>query len=161
MNYIDESSKRIITIHEVRRANPDKSLPDGRDYPDLGYRFIFPTEKPSALLNHIVEEDFPEEVNGKWVQVWKQVELPPAPVEVPQEVTRFQAKIALHHFSMFDAAEEYCTSPGTPLEVREAWLSAQVFRRNSPTIISLKDSPLALTDEQLDEMFIFAFKIEA
>lgn len=161
MNYIEIASEKIVGIDDVRRAHPKLSLPDGRDYPELGFRLIHPTEQPEALPNHYVAADNPVLIDGKYYEAWRQVELTPPQPEVPQAVSRFQARMALHHFGMFEEAESFCTSEAAPLEVKEAWVSAQEFRRNSPTILSLKDSPLALTDEQLDEMFSFAGTVEA
>lgn len=159
--YYNVETHKIETIHQLRHSFPDKSLPDGRDYPELGRRLIHTPPKPEPLENHYISLGPVVEIDGRYEYTYIQNELTPSEPEVPQSVSRFQARMALHHFGMFEEAESFCTSEAAPLEVKEAWVSAQEFRRNSPTILSLKDSPLALTDEQLDEMFSFAGTVEA
>lgn len=159
--YYNVETHKIETIHQLRQSFPDKSLPDGRDYPELGRRLIHTPPKPEPLENHYITLGPVVEIDGRYEYTYIQKELTPSEPGVPQSVSRFQARMALHHFGMFEEAESFCTSEAAPLEVKEAWVSAQEFRRNSPTILSLKDSPLALTDEQLDEMFSFAGTVEA
>ena len=50
--------------------------------------------------------------------------------------------------------------PTTPFIAKEAWDSAQVFKRNSPTVITL-GAGLKLTEEQIDELFKAALEIQA
>lgn len=76
------------------------------------------------------------------------------------EVSRFQARVALHNFGLFDAVEAAMSSADTPFLAKEAWASASLFRRVSPTVAAIA-SGLALTDEQLDELFKSAEKIQA
>lgn len=83
----------------------------------------------------------------------------PAPV-VPQVVSRFQARAALHLAGLLDDVEALMAAPGTPALAKLAWADAQEFKRNSPTVLSLSAS-LGLTEAQLDALFITAAGIEA
>ena len=79
---------------------------------------------------------------------------------VPQAVSRFQARMALRAAGMFDAVEAMMADPEAPIAAVEAWQTAQEFRRLSPTISAMAQA-LGLTDEQLDDLFRAAGKIEA
>ena len=76
------------------------------------------------------------------------------------EVSRFQARAALLQAGLLDDIEAYMADPATDPFVRIAWQDAQVFKRQSPTVLSLQPL-LGLTDEQLDDLFRFAATIEA
>ena len=100
--------------------------------------------------------------NGQWVFV-----NPPDPEQeeppldgVPQVVTRFQARAALHLAGLLTTVESLMTDPQTDMLARLAWQDAQEFRRQSPTVLSMA-ATLGLTDEQLDALFTTAAGIEA
>lgn len=76
------------------------------------------------------------------------------------EVTRFQARAALYQFGLLDAVETQMKSEDTPMLARIAWQDASVFKRMSPTVLSLAGL-LALTDEQLDDLFKLAATLDA
>lgn len=83
------------------------------------------------------------------------VELP----SVPQEVTRFQALAALHLNGLLARVKAIMADPATdPLTVL-AFDSAQTFKRYSPMVLAMA-AALSLTDQQLDDLFISASKIE-
>lgn len=84
----------------------------------------------------------------------------PFKAPVPHEVSRFQARAALLQSGYLDDIEAYMADPATDPFVRVAWQDAQVFKRQSPTVLSLQPL-LGLTDEQLDDLFRFAATIEA
>ena len=84
----------------------------------------------------------------------------PDRVPVPSEVSRFQARAALLQTGLLGDIEAYMADPATDPFVRIAWQDAQVFKRNSPTVLSLQPL-LGLTDEQLDDLFRFAATIVA
>lgn len=87
--------------------------------------------------------------------------VPPPPFSpVPSEVSRFQARAALLQAGLLDDIEAYMADPATDPFVRLAWQDAQVFKRNSPTVLSLQPL-LGLTDGQLDDLFRFAATIVA
>lgn len=76
------------------------------------------------------------------------------------EVSRFQARVALQNFGLFDAVNQALSAPDAPFLAKEAWESASVFRRMSPTVMAMAGI-LGLNDEQLDELFRAAKEIQA
>ena len=80
--------------------------------------------------------------------------------DVPQVVTRFQARAALHLAGLLTTVESLMTDPQTDMLARLAWQDAQEFRRQSPTMLSMA-ATLGLTDAQLDALFTTAAGIEA
>lgn len=79
---------------------------------------------------------------------------------IPQSVTRFQARAALHLAGHLEAVEALMAHGDTPMLARLAWVDAQEFRRQSPTVLAMAQA-LGLTDDQLDELFTSAAQIEA
>ena len=86
----------------------------------------------------------------------------PQPVEpgVPQVVSRFQARAALHLAGVLPAIEALMSDPQTDALSRIAWQDAQEFRRTSPTVLAMA-AAVGLTGEQLDDLFTTAAGIEA
>lgn len=74
----------------------------------------------------------------------------PPEIPVPDAVSRFQARAALHQAGLLEAAEAAVAT--SDMIVRLAWQDAQEFRRDSPTVATLADA-LGLTPAQLDELF--------
>lgn len=85
---------------------------------------------------------------------------PPQPVTVPQSVTRFQARAALHLAGHLQQIEVLMSAPEMDMLARLAWQDAQEFRRTSPTVAAMAQA-LGLTDAQVDQLFITARGIEA
>lgn len=90
---------------------------------------------------------------------------PPSIEEVQQwrdgfEVSRFQARAALHIAGRLASIEAYMADPETDTLVKLAWQDAQVFRRMSPSVLALQPM-LSMTDTQLDDFFLFAGTITA
>ena len=79
---------------------------------------------------------------------------------VPQIVSRFQARAALHLAGLLETVETMMALPETPALAKLAWADAQEFKRNSPTVLSLSAS-LGLTEAQLDALFTTAAGIDA
>lgn len=101
-----------------------------------------------------------------WQNGWVFVN-PPEPEQeepplngVPQVVTRFQARAALHLAGLLTTVESLMTDPQTDMLARLAWQDAQEFRRQSPTVLSMA-ATLGLTDAQLDALFTTAAGIDA
>jgi len=113
-------------------ASPDDTEPHGRQ--------IFEDLKAEAA--EYVEPEPPE----------------PQPEPVPQTISRFQARAALHQAGYL-AQMQTAIESADPI-VKMAWEDATEFRRNSPTVLAFAET-LGLTDEQLDEMFRTAAQIEA
>lgn len=83
----------------------------------------------------------------------------PAPV-VPQVVSRFQARAALHLAGLLDDVEAMMALPETPVLAKLAWADAQEFKRDSPSLLGIAGA-LGLTETQLDDLFTTAAGIEA
>ena len=77
---------------------------------------------------------------------------------VPVEITRFQARAALHLAGLHDDAEA-AIAQANPLS-RIAWEHANVYRRDSPTVISIGQQ-LGLSEADMDELFKTAASITA
>ncbi len=87
--------------------------------------------------------------------------LRPVPVpSVPQVVSRFQARAALHLAGLLDDVEAMMALPETPVLAKLAWADAQEFERGSPTIAALAGQ-IGLTEAQIDQLFMDAAGIKA
>ena len=102
------------------------------------------------------------EVNVKTGEVTEHPDLPPTPqpVMIPQIVSRFQARAALHLAGLLDDVEALMTAQDTPALAKLAWADAQEFKRTSPTVLTMA-AALGLTEQQLDDLFTAAAGIEA
>lgn len=109
------------------------------------------------------EVDVPE---GHPLPEWTQAlipttrQIPEIVVQVPQTVTRFQARAALHLAGLLPSIEALMADENTPALAKLAWTDAQEFKRTSPTIATMA-AALGLTSEQLDQLFITAAEIDA
>lgn len=79
---------------------------------------------------------------------------------VPQSVSRFQARAALHLAGLLKQVEAVIADPSTPVLAKLAWQDAQEFKRTSPTIAAMS-AALGLTEQQLDDLFTTAAGIDA
>lgn len=88
--------------------------------------------------------------------------LPADPIvpAIPQVVSKFQAKAALHQAGLLAQVEALMASESTPMLARLAWADAQEFRRTSPTVAAMA-AALGLDDAALDALFTQAASIEA
>lgn len=82
------------------------------------------------------------------------------PTAVPQVVSRFQARAALHMAGLLDDVEAMMALPETPVLAKLAWADAQEFKRNSPSLLGIAGA-LGLTEQQIDDLFTTAAGIEA
>lgn len=103
-------------------------------------------------------------LNGSWTVATKVIALPPEPEPnepaVPQVVSRFQARAALHLNGILEEVDALMMSAETDAIARIAWTDAQEFYRQSPTILGI--APLLdLSDEDLDNLFIVAAGLQA
>lgn len=85
---------------------------------------------------------------------------PSAPTSVPETVTRFQARAALHLAGHLSAVEALMANEATPVLARLAWQDALTFERQSPTVAGMAQA-LGLSDADIDLLFITAAQIEA
>lgn len=102
------------------------------------------------------------EINIQTGEVTEHPDLPPTPqpVLIPQIVSRFQARAALHLAGLLDDVEALMAAPGTPALAKLAWADAQEFKRTSPTVQTMA-AAIGLTEAQLDELFTTAAGIDA
>lgn len=77
---------------------------------------------------------------------------------IPLSVTRFQARAAIQLAGLLDDAEA-AIAEAHPLS-RIAWEHAHVYRRDSPTLISIGQQ-LGLSEADMDELFKTAASITA
>lgn len=89
--------------------------------------------------------------NGVWTRT---------PQSVPESVSRFQARAALHLAGLLESVEAVMQNPETDMLAKLAWQDAQSFERQSPTVQALAEA-LSLSAEQLDELFSTAAGIKA
>lgn len=85
---------------------------------------------------------------------------PPAPPTVPQVVSRFQARAALHLAGLLPQVDALMADPATDMLARLAWQDAAEFRRTSPVLLAMS-AALGLTDAQLDDLFTTAHGVTA
>ena len=81
------------------------------------------------------------------------------PIQIPQEVTRFQARAALYQSGLFEAVEAEIAKPETDIMLKLAWQDALTFKRNSSFVTGMA-AILELSEEQLDQLFVLAAGIE-
>lgn len=85
--------------------------------------------------------------------------LTPVLVPVPEEVTRFQARAALHLSGLLSTVEAVMTNEQTPVLTRLAWVDALSFRRHSPAVVGMAQT-FGWSDSEVDDLFRLAQTIE-
>ena len=118
--------------------------------PPEGSRFAEYTPKTGGIA-------FGKKHMGNKVFEWPPGYTPPK--NVPEVVTKAQAKIALLDAGLLDTVEAMMVDPSTPRPHRIAWADAQEFRRTSPTLAAMA-AALNLTSDQVDDLFIAARQVE-
>lgn len=78
---------------------------------------------------------------------------------VPEQVSRVQARVALHQAGLLDQVEAIIADPATDPVTVIAYTDATTFDRKSPTLAALA-SALGLTDTDLDNLFVAASQVE-
>lgn len=136
---------------------PNPLLPE--QAAELGYAIVELVD-PGAESWDVVVELSPELVAGVWRQRWQVTPGTPPPLPVPEMVSRFQARAALHLAGLLDDVEALVADPQTDMLTRLAWQDAQEFRRASPTVAAIA-AALGMSDAQLDDLFRTAAGIVA
>lgn len=85
--------------------------------------------------------------------------LTPVLVPVPEEVTRFQARAALHLSGLLSTVEAVMTNEQTPVLTRLAWVDALSFKRHSPAVVGMAQM-FGWSDSEVDDLFRLAQTIE-
>ena len=104
----------------------------------------------NSSATFVLHEATPEEVPTQSKEEWR----------ATTEVSRFQARVALYNFGLLEAVNKMMSDPSTPFIAKEAWESAGVFKRNSPTVAAM-GAGLKLTEDQIDELFKAALEVQA
>lgn len=125
------------------------------------------TDSPSIIVRIADDAHIPADpANTDWqaYQRWLDAGNEPEPYQppepVPQSVTRFQARAALHLAGLLPQVEALMSDPATDPPARIAWQDAQEFRRQSPTVLAMAQA-LGLSEQQLDQLFTTAASLEA
>jgi hypothetical protein len=125
--------------------------------------FVYGPEISLTAENH-AEYDYPvdgwywfDSLDAAMIALLAQTEVENG---VPQSVTSFQARAALHVGGWLERVEALMADPNIDPVARIAWEYAQELQRQSPTVAAFADA-LGLTDWQVDELFIQAAQIKA
>lgn len=114
-------------------------------------------EFKSKIIDKTKEEfrDFPDFLEGHIFLAYDNGFCTQAPVVVPKSITMRQARLQLLEVELLDEVEAF-VSQDRKWQIE--WEYANEVYRDSPLTSALK-SLLALTDEQIDTMFIEASKL--
>ena len=150
--YIKESTQTPMTIHEIRAAHTNMSIPNGADLTEFGYLPL--VDAPVAPSGHTAQRGNPELVDGAWRYAYTYS------LNVPQAVTMRQARLALLAAGKLTTANAAIAAmPGTEGDAaRIEWEYAHEVRRDAALVAGMA-SVLGLADEQLDGLFIAAAAI--
>ena len=159
MNYIHEATGTVVHIAAIREAHPNMSIPDGADLTGVGYLRILPAlEIPGPGEGQIVVQRSPQLIAGQWREVFA---IEPAPVVVPQQITRAQGKATLTKTGRWSAILAYVETIPDPTEkamVQVALHDTLNWERTSPTVLQAA-AALGMTSAEMDELFISAAKV--
>lgn len=139
------------------RRNAFGSIDLELEHPSLGW--IAFTADPDDTEPH-GRQLYTAAMNGQFGEVAPYVPPPAPPRQVPQTVSRFQARAALHIAGLLDQVNTLMADPETPMLSRLAWQDAQEFRRQSPTVLTMA-AALGLSEEDVDNLFITAAQVQA
>lgn len=133
----------------------------GTFYPDD----VFYTNAPSDLVD-VVPGEYEKCMARNANQCFRHIgngvfevfDMPPAPPVIPQKVTKFQAKAALHMAGLLETVEAAIQSEQTDFLTKLAWNEVNSFERQSSMVLNLA-AVLNLSEEQLDQLFVTAAAI--
>jgi hypothetical protein len=91
-----------------------------------------------------------------WASGITEPSVPPPPV--PQQVTPYQARVALLGAGLLDTVNALMAHEDTPAPAKIAWEYATYIERHSPFITALAPA-LGLTEQQVDDLFVAAYGI--
>ena len=159
MNYLDDQD-HVVAVDVIRAAHPNMSIPEGADLSDIGYRRILPAiEIPEPGEGQIVVQRSPQLIAGQWREVFA---VEPAPVVVPQQITRAQGKATLIKTGRWSAILAYVDTISDPTEKAMAQVALHdtlTWQRTSPFLTTAAGA-LGMTSEQLDDLFVTASGIQ-
>ena len=82
----------------------------------------------------------------------------PAIAPIPQIITNYQGKVTLDYYQLLDDVEAYMALEDTPKQYKLAWATG-AFERQSALLQGIAEL-FNLTDEQIDQMFIYGATIQ-
>lgn len=147
MRYVNQTTNTIHYIADIRRENPNVSIPDDADCTDFGYEFLI--ESPAPQQDGFQARELPP-VNN--VQQW---ELVAVPVVVPQSITARQTRLVLLSLGLLDDVDALVAADRA---YQITWEYATEIERNNPILIALA-TQLNMTDVQIDNLFIAGAKL--
>lgn len=154
--FLDYQNRTVVSVSDLQWNNAEHTM--------LTANVLFDELED---LGPVPFTTFADADTAHGVEVWTKAlageygaisEYTPPPPHIPQVVSRFQARAALHLAGHLPAVEAAILA-SDPL-TQMAWQDAQEFRRNSPTILSLA-AVLGLSDNDVDDLFIAASEILA
>lgn len=137
-------------VVELWPHDPDAPMPD-------------PQPEPSAVFApDIADKMFAcdAEVKEGWLYDGKVFAEPPAPPTqppiVPNEVTNWQARAALHDAGLFDQVDAAVKAAAAQYpKISYAWEYGNTFLRSSEFIVTMA-AQLGLSSQQIDDLFVAA-----
>lgn len=94
---------------------------------------------------------------GQPGQKWDGSSFVAGPVKVPQQVTAYQAKLALSNAGLYTTIDNYISASGTQAE-KLAWQYQQTYERPDVMLNQIM-AAIGQTSTQVDQLFINAFAI--
>lgn len=157
MDYINVKTQVKLSLLDLC-TQENASIPPGHDFGDWEFVRDVPPTVPAG--SHLELSGTVQQADGHFYYNYNVVVDAVPPVVVPVSVSRFQAIAALYNGNYLTTVENYFADANTPIIQKLAWQNAQAFERQSPTVKALQ-TLLALTDEQVDQLFITAAAIVA
>lgn len=156
-DYVHAATSTRTGIKAIRRAHPERSIPDGADLSSIGYLPLERTDPPVPAPDEIIVPGPPEEYEpGKWCESW--LTRPAPPPSVPASVTPRQARLALRAAGLLDqvpAAIVAIEDPDVRTDVEIEWEYSTAIERAHAWVDSL-GTALGLDSDGLDQLFIAA-----
>lgn len=144
-----------VTHLQIRKENPNTSFGDvipPETAKEFGYDEVVKVDVPQQD-GYVFYEGEPVEENGVWKQTWI------GEKQIPTQVTRLGAIVALDAFQLLDTVEVYMSLESTPRQFKLAWKNAIYFERDSGVLVEAAKL-LNLSEEDIDSLFIYANKVK-
>lgn len=143
--------------NEVTPAMPEHTVPGGTQSVVLQSTSYHPTQlelihADCATHGVTIEGDDAQAV-AEWVADY--VPPPPAPVQVPQEVSALQGLLAIDAAGLAEVYEAWAHSPDRTFAQKAFINKAQTWKRSDPTL-SAAAADIGLTEANLDALFTAA-----
>lgn len=152
----------------IKQRHPQISFTDIFAPPDgEGYALVQETPRPESNPDtENLEEDVPENVDGRWVQKWKIVPLTDGEIATRLQVKRqgtttplFNGQAVLMLLGEMPAVQAVLDAPETPPLYKLAFDTIPIWRRLSPAILWMQEQR-GWSDDYIDTLFAQANQIE-